>query len=172
MAKKGESLADDGRDGVARRISGAADARTRTRSSRNRATIGLAKELPVSEMEKLILANTRVGDEDVRLLGQPSAPRRSRAGCSTRGRCRRSGSSCCPPMRATTANNPRPGSAGSISPALREDAMHPELFDESRRAAALAELPGWAPLPGGRAIGRPSALPTSTPPSAGWAGWR
>ena len=32
--------------------------------------------------------------------------------------------------------------------------MHPELFDESRLAAALAELPGWAPLPGGRAIGK------------------
>ena len=35
--------------------------------------IGLAKELPVSEMEKLILANTKVGDEDVRLLGAQRA---------------------------------------------------------------------------------------------------
>ena len=35
--------------------------------------IGLAKDLPVAEMEKLILANTRVGDEDVRLLGQQRA---------------------------------------------------------------------------------------------------
>ena len=36
----------------------------------SRNVIGLARELPVPEMEKLILANTRVGDEDVRLLGQ------------------------------------------------------------------------------------------------------
>jgi hypothetical protein len=35
--------------------------------------IGLTKDLPVAEMEKLILANTKVGDEDVRLLGQQRA---------------------------------------------------------------------------------------------------
>ena len=35
--------------------------------------VGLTKDLPVAEMEKLILANTKVGDEDVRLLGQQRA---------------------------------------------------------------------------------------------------
>jgi len=38
-----------------------------------RNVVGLAKDLPVAEMEKLILANTTVNDEDVRLLAQQRA---------------------------------------------------------------------------------------------------
>ena len=35
--------------------------------------VGLTKDLPVAEMEKLIITNTTVADEDVRLLAQRRA---------------------------------------------------------------------------------------------------
>ena len=75
MAKKGESLADDGRVTVSPAEYPALLTRVYKdeKFPKPRNVIGLAKELPVSEMEKLILANTKVGDEDVRLLGQQRA---------------------------------------------------------------------------------------------------
>ena len=75
MAKKGESLADDGRVTVSPAEYPALLTRVYKdeKFPKPRNVIGLAKELPVSEMEKLILANTKVGDEDVRLLGAQRA---------------------------------------------------------------------------------------------------
>ena len=75
MAKKGESLADDGRVTVSPGEYPALLTRVYKDEKflKPRNMIGLAKDLPVAEMEKLILANTRAGDEDVRLLGQQRA---------------------------------------------------------------------------------------------------
>lgn len=75
MAKKGESLADDGRVTVSPAEYPALLARVYKdeKFPKPRNVIGLTKDLPVAEMEKLILANTRVGDEDVRLLGTQRA---------------------------------------------------------------------------------------------------
>lgn len=72
MARKGESLGDDGRVTVSPAEYPALLTRVYKdeKFPKPRNVIGLARELPVPEMEKLILANTRVGDEDVRLLGQ------------------------------------------------------------------------------------------------------
>ncbi|WP_079432959.1 DUF748 domain-containing protein [Zoogloea sp. LCSB751] len=75
MAKKGESLGEDGRV----RIDDAEYPALLTRVYKDekfpkpRNLIGLAKDLPVPEMEKLILANTTVSDEDLRLLAQQRA---------------------------------------------------------------------------------------------------
>ena len=75
MAKKGESLGEDGRV----QIPAAEYPALLTRVYKDekfpkpRNVIGLAKDLPVAEMEKLIFANTTVNDEDVRLLAQQRA---------------------------------------------------------------------------------------------------
>ncbi len=75
MARKGESLADDGRV----RIDAAEYPPLLTRVYRDekfpkpRNLVGLTKDLPVAEMEKLILANTLVSDDDLRLLAQQRA---------------------------------------------------------------------------------------------------
>ncbi|MDD3326419.1 MAG: DUF748 domain-containing protein [Zoogloea sp.] len=75
MAKRGESLGDDGRVTVSPAEYPALLTRVYKdeKFPKPRNVIGLAKDLPVAEMEKLILANTKVGDEDVRLLGQQRA---------------------------------------------------------------------------------------------------
>ncbi|MBS0354713.1 MAG: DUF748 domain-containing protein [Proteobacteria bacterium] len=75
MAKKGESLGEDGRV----HIDAAEYPALLTRVYKDekfpkpRNLIGLTKDLPVPEMEKLILANTTVSDEDLRLLAQQRA---------------------------------------------------------------------------------------------------
>lgn len=75
MAKKGESLADDGRVTVSPGEYPALLTRVYKdeKFPKPRNMVGLTKDLPVAEMEKLILANTKVSDEDVRLLGQQRA---------------------------------------------------------------------------------------------------
>jgi uncharacterized protein involved in outer membrane biogenesis len=75
MASKGESLGDEGRV----RIDPAEYPALLTRVYKDekfpkpRNLIGLTKALPVPEMEKLILANSSVSDEDLRLLAQQRA---------------------------------------------------------------------------------------------------
>ena len=75
MAKKGESVGEDGRVRVAPAEYPALLTRVYKdeKFPKPRNAIGFAKDLPVAEMEKLILANTGVGDEDVRLLAQQRA---------------------------------------------------------------------------------------------------
>jgi len=75
MAKKGESVGEDGRVRVAPAEYPALLTRVYKdeKFPKPRNAIGFAKDLPVAEMEKLILANTSVGDEDVRLLAQQRA---------------------------------------------------------------------------------------------------
>jgi uncharacterized protein involved in outer membrane biogenesis len=75
MTKKGESLGEDG----SVRIEAAEYAALLTRVYKDekfpkpRNLVGMAKDLPVPEMEKLILANSSVGDEDLRLLARQRA---------------------------------------------------------------------------------------------------
>jgi hypothetical protein len=75
MTKKGESLGEDG----SVRIETAEYAALLTRVYKDekfpkpRNLVGMAKDLPVPEMEKLILANSSVGDEDLRLLARQRA---------------------------------------------------------------------------------------------------
>ena len=75
MARKGESLGDDGRVHIDAAEYPALLSRVYKdeKFPKPRNLIGLAKDLPVPEMEKLILANTTVSDEDLRLLAQQRA---------------------------------------------------------------------------------------------------
>lgn len=75
MAKKGESLGDDGRVIIPTAEYPALLTRVYKdeKFPKPRNVVGLAKDLPVAEMEKLIFANTTVNDEDVRLLAQQRA---------------------------------------------------------------------------------------------------
>jgi len=75
MAKKGESVGEDGRVHIPAAEYPALLTRVYKdeKFPKPRNVIGLAKDLPVAEMEKLILANTPVSDEDVRLLAQQRA---------------------------------------------------------------------------------------------------
>ena len=75
MAKKGESLGEDGRVLIPTAEYPALLTRVYKdeKFPKPRNVVGLAKDLPVAEMEKLILANTTVSDEDVRLLAQQRA---------------------------------------------------------------------------------------------------
>ena len=72
MAKKGESLADDGRVTVSPGEYPALLTRVYKdeKFPKPRNMVGLTKDLPVAEMEKLIITNTTVADEDVRLLAK------------------------------------------------------------------------------------------------------
>jgi uncharacterized protein involved in outer membrane biogenesis len=75
MARKGESVEEGGRVSVSPteypallgRVYGA------EKFAKPRNMIGLAKELPAAEMEKLILASIQVGDDELRLLAQQRA---------------------------------------------------------------------------------------------------
>lgn len=75
MAKTGESVGEDGQV----RVSPAEYPALLTRVYKEekfpkpRNMVGLTKDLPVAEMEKLIITNTTVADEDVRLLAQRRA---------------------------------------------------------------------------------------------------
>ncbi len=75
MARKGESLGEEGRV----RIDPAEYPVLLTRVYKDekfpkpRNLVGLTKDLPVPEMEKLILANSSVSDDDLRLLAQQRA---------------------------------------------------------------------------------------------------
>lgn len=75
MARKGESVEEGGELRVAPAEYPALLARVYKGEDfpKPRNLIGLVKDLPVPEMEKLILANTRVGADDVRLLAQQRA---------------------------------------------------------------------------------------------------
>ena len=76
MAKKGESAAaEDGRVRIEPGEYPALLARVYKdeKFQKPRNVIGLVKDLPVAEMEGLILANTTVSDEDMRLLAQQRA---------------------------------------------------------------------------------------------------
>ena len=75
MVKKGESLGDDGRVIIPTAEYPALLTRVYKdeKFPKPRNVVGLAKDLPVAEMEKLIFANTTVNDEDVRLLAQQRA---------------------------------------------------------------------------------------------------
>ncbi|MCK6373044.1 MAG: DUF748 domain-containing protein [Zoogloea sp.] len=75
MAKAGESAGEDGRVRVSPEEYPALLTRVYKdeKFPKPRNMVGLTKELPVAEMEKLIITNTTVADEDVRLL----APRRA-----------------------------------------------------------------------------------------------
>lgn len=75
MAKKGESVEEGGRvtispaeyPGLVSRVYAA------EKFPKPRNMIGLSKDLPVAEMEKLILTSIQVGDDDLRLLAQQRA---------------------------------------------------------------------------------------------------
>ncbi|HRH73279.1 MAG TPA: hypothetical protein PLM62_09295, partial [Zoogloea sp.] len=75
MARKGESVEEGGRVSISPteypallgRVYGA------EKFAKPRNMIGLAKELPAAEMEKLILASIQVGDDELRLLAQQRA---------------------------------------------------------------------------------------------------
>ena len=75
MAKKGEAVEDGGRVSIAPGeypvLLGRVYASEKFPKPRN--MIGLTKELPVAEMEKLILASIQVGDDELRLLAQQRA---------------------------------------------------------------------------------------------------
>lgn len=75
MAKKGEAVEDGGRVSIAPAeypvLLGRVYASEKFPKPRN--MIGLTKELPVAEMEKLILASIQVGDDELRLLAQQRA---------------------------------------------------------------------------------------------------
>jgi len=75
MAKAGESAGEDGRVRVSPEEYPALLARVykEEKFPKPRNMVGLTKELPVAEMEKLIITNTTVADEDVRLLAQRRA---------------------------------------------------------------------------------------------------
>ena len=75
MAKRGESAGEDGRVRVEPGEYPALLERVYKdeKFPKPRNMVGLAKALPVAEMEKLIVANTTVADEDVRLLAQQRA---------------------------------------------------------------------------------------------------
>lgn len=75
MARKGESVEEGGRVSVSPTeypaLLGRVYASEKFPKPRN--MIGMAKELPVPEMEKLILASIQVGDDELRLLAQQRA---------------------------------------------------------------------------------------------------
>lgn len=75
MAKKGEAVEEGGRVSITPAeypvLLGRVYATEKFPKPRN--MIGLAKELPVAEMEKLILASIPVGDDELRLLAQQRA---------------------------------------------------------------------------------------------------
>lgn len=75
MARQGESVAEDGEVQVMPAEYPALLARVYKNESfpKPRNLVGLVKDLPVAEMEKLILANTTVGADEVRLLAQQRA---------------------------------------------------------------------------------------------------
>ena len=75
MAKRGESVGEGGRVRVEPGEYPALLARVYKdeKFPKPRNMVGLAKDLPVAEMEKLIVANASVSDEDVRLLAQQRA---------------------------------------------------------------------------------------------------
>ncbi|KAB2967438.1 DUF748 domain-containing protein [Zoogloea sp.] len=75
MARKGESADEDGEVRVAPAEYPALLARVYKSEDfpKPRNLVGLVKDLPVAEMEKLILANTTVDADDVRLLAQQRA---------------------------------------------------------------------------------------------------
>ncbi|WP_374264084.1 DUF748 domain-containing protein [Zoogloea sp.] len=75
MAKKGESAGEDGRVRVEPGEYPALLARVYKdeKFAKPRNVVGLVRDLPVAEMEKLIVANTAVADEDVRVLAQQRA---------------------------------------------------------------------------------------------------
>jgi hypothetical protein len=100
MAKKGESLADDGRVTVSPGEYPALLTRVYKdeKFPKPRNMIGLAKDLPVAEMEKLILANTRSATRTC-ACSASSAPRRSRPGCSTGAGAGRAGVRAVHPRR-------------------------------------------------------------------------
>ncbi|MBL8452158.1 MAG: DUF748 domain-containing protein [Zoogloea sp.] len=75
MAKKGEAVEDGGRVSIAPAEYPALLGRVygSEKFAKPRNMIGMAKELPVAEMEKLILASIQVGDDELRLLAQQRA---------------------------------------------------------------------------------------------------
>ena len=75
MAKKGEAVEDGGRVSIAPAEYPALLGRVygSEKFAKPRNMIGLTKELPVAEMEKLILASIQVGDDELRLLAQQRA---------------------------------------------------------------------------------------------------
>ncbi|WP_298623754.1 DUF748 domain-containing protein [uncultured Zoogloea sp.] len=75
MAKSGESAGEDGRVRVSPEEYPALLTRVYKdeKFPKPRNMVGLTKDLPVAEMEKLIITNTTVADEDVRLLAQRRA---------------------------------------------------------------------------------------------------